>query len=240
MSALAIALAFVAGLLTVLSPCVLPILPVVFGAAASQHRFGPTALALGVASAFTAAGLLLATLGAAAGFDAETFKPVFGVLLVLFGSVLLVPTLQHGAERLLAPLAAIGARRADPVAARGLVGQFGLGALMGLVWSPCVGPTLGAASVLASQGQQLGTVALVMVMFGIGAAVPLLAVGVASRAILTRLRGSLIDGGRWGRQLMGAGMAAVGLIVLAGLDHRLEAILLDLTPSVITKLTTRV
>lgn len=238
MADLSIGLAFGAGVLTVLSPCVLPILPVVFGAAASEHRLGPAALALGVATAFAGAGLLLATAGAAVGLDSETLKPVFAGLLLLFGAVLLLPALQHLAERLLAPIADWGARRSSGVAARGLGGQFGLGALMGLVWSPCVGPTLGAASVLASQGRSLGAVGAVMAAFGIGAALPLLAVGSVSRSALARFRGRLVAGGQWGRRLMGGGMVLVGILVVTGLDRRLESVLLDITPQAITTLTT--
>ena len=239
MSAAAVALAFLAGLLTVLSPCVLPILPVVFGAAAGQHRFGPAALALGVAGAFTAAGILLATVGASVGLDGESLRPAFATLTVLFGLVLVVPALQHGAERALAPIANWGSRRTAGVKGNGLLGQLGLGALLGLVWSPCVGPTLGAASVLAAQGQHLASVALVMVLFGLGAAVPLLAIGTLSRAALLRVRGRLIAGGQWGRRLMGAGLLLVGAAVLLGFDHRLEALLLTASPDWLTQLTTR-
>lgn len=239
MSIAALALAFLAGLLTVLSPCVLPILPVVFGAAAGQHRLGPAALALGVASAFAGAGLFLATVGFSIGLDGEALRPVFGAVMALFGLVLVAPTLQHAAERVLAPAAAWGSRRTSSVAGQGLAGQFGLGALLGLVWSPCAGPTLGAASLLASQGERLGSVAATMLVFGIGAAVPLMAVGMASRAALARFRGRLVSGGQWGRRLMGAGMLAVGLTVLAGLDRPLEAALVDASPAALTELTTR-
>lgn len=240
MPPISILLAFAAGILTVLSPCVVPILPVVFGAAASRHRLGPVALALGVATAFAGAGLLLATAGAAVGLDGDSLKPVFGGLLIVFGAVLLVPVLQHLAERVLAPLANWGSARTGGVKGDGLAGQFGLGFLLGLVWSPCVGPTLGAASVLASQGSQLGSVAIVMLAFGIGAALPLLGIGMLSRAALAKVRGRLISGGVWGRRAMGAGMLLVGLIVVTGLDRRLETLLLDLSPAALTSLTTSV
>ncbi|HTI31052.1 MAG TPA: cytochrome c biogenesis protein CcdA [Sphingomonas sp.] len=232
-------LAFLAGLLTVLSPCVLPILPVVFGAAAAQHRLAPAALALGVAGAFTVAGLLLATVGASIGLDGEALRPVFAGLLVLVGLILAIPILQHAAERALAPVAAWGSRRTQNVEGRGIAGQFGLGALLGLVWSPCVGPTLGAASLLASQGRELPAVALTMLLFGLGAAVPLLAIGMTSRAALMRVRSRLATGGSLGRKLIGGGLALVGILVLTGLDHRFETLVLDAAPAAITDLTTR-
>lgn len=240
MSLASILLAFVAGLLTVLSPCVLPILPVVFGAAAGQHRLGPAALALGVATAFAAAGVLLATVGFAAGLDGDALRPVAAAMMLVFGLVLLVPFLQHGAERVLAPVGGWASARTQRVAGTGLAGQFGLGALLGLVWSPCVGPTLGAASVLAAQGQHLAAVALTMLLFGVGAAIPLLAIGLLSRAALMRVRGRLVEGGAWGRRVVGAGLLLVGIAVVTGLDHRAEAWLLDASPAALTALTTSV
>lgn len=239
MDALTPLLALLAGVLTILSPCVLPILPILFGSASNGHRMGPAALALGVATAFTAAGLLLATVGFAAGLDGDALRPFFGVLVAVVGLVMLVPTLGAYTGRVLAPVAAYGSLRAERVRGGGLAGQFGLGALLGLVWSPCVGPTLGAASLLAIQGEQLGAVALIMVLFGLGAAAPLLAIGLASRGMLTRLRGGLIAGGVLGRRLMGGGMLLIGLLTLTGLDRRIEASLLSVSPDAITNLTTR-
>lgn len=239
MSAITLGLAFLAGLLTVLSPCVLPILPVLFGSASSTHRFGPAALAFGVSTAFAGAGLLLATVGFAAGIDGDVLRPFFGLLVAVVGTVMLVPALSAVAGRALAPVSAIGSQGAERVEGSSLSGQFGLGALLGLVWSPCVGPTLGAASLLASRGEQLGSVATTMIVFGVGAAVPLLAIGLASRGLLSRLRGGLVAGGQLGRQLMGAGMLLIGLMTLGGLDRRAEAALLAVTPESITALTTR-
>jgi cytochrome c-type biogenesis protein len=84
-------------------------------------------------------------------------------------------------------------------AARGLSGQFLLGLLLGVVWSPCVGPTLGAASILAAKGENLGQVAITMIAFGIGAAVPLIAIGLLSREALSRWRGRLMEAAKAAR-----------------------------------------
>ena len=88
-------LALLAGVLSTLSPCVLPLLPIVLGAAASEHRLGPAALAAGLAISFTAIGLFVATIGFAAGLDTGFFRMVAAILLIGVGVVLLVPRLQE-------------------------------------------------------------------------------------------------------------------------------------------------
>src|SRR5271168_1714810 len=89
-----LALAFLAGLLSVLSPCVLPLLPIVLGAAASEHRMGPAALAAGVALSFVTIGLFVATVGFAIGLDGEIFRTVAAILMIGVGAVLAIPPLQ--------------------------------------------------------------------------------------------------------------------------------------------------
>lgn len=239
MAGLDLGFAFLAGLLTVLSPCVVPLLPVLFGTAASRHRFGPSALAVGIALAFTASGLLLATVGFAVGFDGDQLRAVSAALIVAVGLILLVPAAQHVFERLLAPVAGWGSRRMEAFNADGLAGQFALGGLLGLVWSPCVGPTLGAASLLASRGENLPAVAATMMVFGVGAALPLFVVSSITRAGFAATRRRLVTGGLWGRRLMGASLAIVGVLILTGGDRRLESWTLEHSPQAIVALTTR-
>jgi cytochrome c biogenesis protein CcdA len=174
-------LARLAGVLTALSPCVLPILPIVLGTAASTHRLGPLALAAGLALSFTAIGLFVATVGFAAGLDTDFFRTVSAILLIGVGLVLLVPKLQEQFALAAAPVSNWAGGYTDNFTPSGLAGQFALGLLLGAVWSPCVGPTLGAASVLAAKGEDLGQVALTMLAFGIGAALPLMLLGFVSR-----------------------------------------------------------
>ena len=87
-------LAFLAGCLSILSPCVLPLVPIVLGAAASERRFGPIALATGLALSFTAIGLFVATIGFAIGLDQDVVRALGAVLLIALGFVLLLPSLQ--------------------------------------------------------------------------------------------------------------------------------------------------
>ncbi len=237
MSILTLGAAAVAGVLTVLSPCVLPILPVVFGSASSESRYGPLALAGGVAASFTVVGLLVATVGFSLGLDAGLFHRVAGLLLVGFGLVLLTPRLQVALETGLGPVSTWASVQTGKVDAAGIWGQAGLGVLLGAVWSPCVGPTLGAASLLASQGKSLGAAALTMLLFGLGASAPLLLIGAMSRATLARMRGGLGAGGRWGKLLLGAGMLAAGVLAVSGLDKAVETVLVNASPAWLTSLT---
>jgi cytochrome c biogenesis protein CcdA len=232
-------LALLAGILTALSPCVLPILPIVLGTAASEHRLGPVALATGLAISFTAIGLFVATIGFAAGIDTGVFRMISAVLLIAVGLVLLVPKLQEQFALAAAPVSNWAGSYSDNFTPTSLAGQFGLGLLLGAVWSPCVGPTLGAASVLAAKGENLGQVALTMLIFGIGAALPLMLLGLISREAMIRWRGRLVETGKTGKTLLGLLLVGIGLLVATNLDKRIEAILVDASPAWLTELTTK-
>ena len=232
-------LAFIAGVLSTLSPCVLPILPIVVGAAASQHRYGPAALAAGLAASFVTIGLFVATVGFAIGLDGTVLRNLSALMLIGIGIVLLSSYLQQAVAGAATPLAAWADQRFGGAAGTGLWGQLGVGLLLGAVWSPCVGPTLGAASVLAAQGQDLWHVALTMLMFGLGAALPLLILGMVSREVMLRVRGHLMSAGSAAKSILGVVLLVVGLLVLSGLDKAAEAALVDAMPAWLTALTTR-
>jgi cytochrome c-type biogenesis protein len=234
-----LALALLSGALSSLSPCVLPLLPIVLGAAGAEHRWGPAALAAGVALSFTALGLFVATVGFAIGLDGAWFRSAGAILLLGLGAILLVPDLQMRVAAAGGPAANWVEQRFGFQSAPGLGGQFALGLLLGAVWAPCVGPTLGAASVLAAKGEDLASVALTMATFGIGAAIPLLLLGLLSREAMMRWRGRLLGAGGTGKTILGALLAIVGLMILTGLDKRIEATLVDLSPAWLTELTTK-
>ena len=232
-------LALFAGALSALSPCVLPLLPIVLGTAASKHWLGPVALAGGLAISFTAIGLFVATIGFAVGLDTDVFRTVTAVLLIGVGLVLLVPKLQEQFALAAAPVSNWVGGYADNFTPGGLAGQFGLGVLLGAVWSPCVGPTLGAASILAARGENLAQVALTMLGFGLGVALPLMLLGFFSREAMMRWRSRLLETGKTGKTLLGALLVTIGLFVATGLDKRLETILVDASPAWLTQLSTR-
>lgn len=234
-----IGFAALAGILSTLSPCVLPIVPLVLGAAASEHRFGPVALAAGLALSFTVVGVFVATIGFAMGLDAGVFRAAAAMLLIGIGIVLIIPSFQTQLAVAAGPVGNWTEQRFGGFSTTGLNGQFGVGLLLGAVWSPCVGPTLGAASVMAARGENLGQVALTMLAFGLGAALPLLLLGTLSRETLMRWRNGMLAAGKGVKQVMGSVLVGVGVLILSGLDKAVEAWLVAASPEWLTTLTTR-
>jgi len=232
-------LSFLAGVLSILSPCVLPLLPIILGTAQSEHQLGPVALAAGLALSFTTIGLFVATIGFAIGLDTDVFRAISAFFLIAIGIVLLVPRLQQQFAVATGPVGSWVDERFGGFSATSLWGQFGLGVLLGAVWAPCVGPTLGAASILAAKSEDLGQVALTMLVFGIGAALPLMVLGFVSREAMMRWRGRLMEAGKGGKMLLGALLLAVGLLIATGADKQLETFLVDISPQWLTNLTTR-
>jgi cytochrome c-type biogenesis protein len=232
-------LAYLAGVLSILSPCVLPLLPIVLGSATSAHRLGPLALALGLASAFVVVGLFVATIGFSIGIDGDFFRTIAAALMILVGAVLLVPLLQSRLALAAGPMSHWAGQRLDGLSASGLRGQFGVGILLGVAWSPCVGPTLGAASLLASQARELPQVAATMLLFGLGAASPLLAVGLLSREVMAGTRDHLLAAGRHLKAALGVAFVLIGASIVTGIDKRIETALVEASPQWLTNLTTR-
>ncbi|MGJ5176034.1 cytochrome c biogenesis CcdA family protein [Bradyrhizobium oligotrophicum] len=237
---IALVLAFVAGLLSILSPCVLPLVPIVLGAGASAHPRGTLALAAGLALSFTGIGLFIALAGSGIGLDAGAFRLVAAVIMLAIGVVLLVPSWQAQLAVAGGPVQRWADRHSQDFTASGAGGQFMMGLLLGAVWSPCVGPTLGAASLLASQGRDLVRVTLTMLAFGFGAGLPLVLLGAVSRTTMARLRARLLSAGKLGKMLMGAAFVIVAAAILSGADKQLEAWLVDVSPAWLTELTTSI
>jgi cytochrome c-type biogenesis protein len=237
-------LAFGAGAITILSPCVLPLVPIVLASAAQRHRWGPLALAGGLVASFSIIGFAVAAFGSSIGLDSEALRPVGAVL--LFGAGLLLASNAANlavTDRLataVAPFTNWASSQQMRVADAGLGGQAAIGALLGIVWSPCIGPTLGAATVLAAQGTNLGEVAIVMMFFALGISASLLVIAFAARGLLARSRSRMLEGGSRAKQILGLLMIIVGALILTGLDRIVEGALVAASPDWLTELTTSI
>lgn len=223
--------AYLAGLLTLINPCVLPVLPIVLASSLQVGRHGPLAIAAGMSLSFVVLGLSVATLGYAVGLDAQRVADIGAVLMVAFGLVLLVPRLSAGFATATAGVSARADAGIDGIDRTGMRGQFLGGILLGAVWSPCIGPTLGGAISMASQGENLGRAGLIMVAFALGVSTIILALGYGARSALQRRQAMLRALADKARPAMGVVFAVVGLALLLRVNHVIDAWLLQHLPA---------
>jgi cytochrome c-type biogenesis protein len=238
---MSLTLAFVvaAGSLTTLSPCVFPLLPLGEGALQS-HRAAPLALGAGMASSFAGIGMLVGAAGPALGLDGDWVRVAGAWLLIGFAPVMLIPAWSERFTQWMTPLASGAQAASGKLGGGSLVSAFGLGAVLGLVWSPCSGPLLALALTLVASEGGVARGGLILGLFGLGAAIPLAAAAYASRAGFTRWRGwvlSRIAGIKKGFALL---LALVGVAILTDGDKWLEARVLEWLPDAWTHLSIRI
>lgn len=226
---LTLGLAFLAGLLTIFNPCVLPLAPIVVAGASTRDPRGPFALALGLAVTFGLVGGLIASAGAELG-DNVALRWVSALVMIAVGSAMALPMASHAAERVLAPVVAWGHGLSARVPAGGLWGQAGLGALLALLWGPCVGPTLGAALVLAAGTGTLPLAMTTMAVFALGAASSLLLAGFVVGRLASGQRKATRSAAFAGRVVFGVVLILVGLLALTGLDRLIEGAIVQVMP----------
>ena len=180
-------LALLAGVVTIAAPCTLPVLPILLGASIGQRgRIRPVLIALGFVISFAFVALALNAIATAFDFDPEALRNVGLVLLATFGVLMIFPA---AFERLAPRLAGIGAIASRPIfAARPNLGGFVLGTTLGLVWTPCAGPVLGAILTAVATSPDRTDSATLLLAYTIGAALPMLAIAYGGQAISTKLR----------------------------------------------------
>lgn len=229
-------LGYVAGLLTLINPCVLPILPIVLATALQAGRTGPLALAAGMSLSFVALGLLVASVGRVLGVTEETISDAAAVLMILFGLVLLVPRFSTVFATATAGIAQRADGSFDDLPTQSPAGQFVGGILLGAVWSPCIGPTLGGAIGLASQGGSLIAAGAIMVAFALGVSSIILALAYGAQSVIRRRQSALRRLAEISRPAMGLVFVAVGVAILLRLHHVVEIWALDNLPDWFTAL----
>jgi len=237
--------AYLAGALTLINPCVLPLLPVIIAGALQSHRLGPVMMALGLTIAFTTIGVLVTAFGHLIGLDESIINTTAAVVMISFGLILLIPRAQQTLANIAAPLASKANAQIDtthsnalatdaktkPISStKGLGSQLFIGMLLGAVWSPCVGPTLGGAIGLAASGAGLTQATFTMLFFGLGVSTVLVALSYGSRELLLRRKNRLMKLMPWAKPIMGVAMVLVGLGILLRWNHVIDQWLLDIMP----------
>lgn len=237
-------LAYLAGVLTLVNPCVLPVLPIVLASSLQADPRAPVALAAGMGLSFVLVGTGVAAVGPAVGVYPEDVTRLAALVMTGFGAALAFPALGRRFSTAAAGFAsAADARMADTHRKIGPRGtgfgcgesswgaSFWGGALLGAVWSPCIGPTLGAAIALASTGEDVGHAAAVMSAFAAGVVTLVLGAAYGLRGWLGRNMGRMVALGVRARPVMGWVFIAVGVGIFVGLNHAIEAAGLRILPA---------
>src|SRR5947208_5860194 len=216
--------AFVAGVGTALSPCVLPVLPIALSAGATGGRRRPLRIVTGLALSFTFVTVALVYVIHALGLPDDLLRTVAIVGLILFGLALAIPPVGDRIEAWLQRIAPVRSRRHQGEGfGSGLIVGFGLGA----VYTPCAGPILaGVITLSASQSFTAGRLATAFA-YGIGSAVALYALMLGGRRVTRRLT---VRSGRF-QQALGGVMVVVAVLMLANVDTRFQNAIASDLPS---------
>lgn len=233
-----LALAFLAGMLTILSPCVLPLAPIVIAGGRAKDPRAPLALAAGLALTFGIVGGALAGAGVEVG-GSNVIRAVSAALMLALGVLMLIPHGDEWIERALAPIGGFSETLRERLPGAGLWGQAALGAVLAFAWAPCAGPTLGAAFALAAAGGSLPVAMLTMGVYALGAAGALLAAGYGLGRLAAAGRKRAQRSAAVGRTAFGVVLAVIGAAILVGFDHTLEAAFIADMPDWLTEFATR-
>jgi cytochrome c-type biogenesis protein len=224
---LSILIAFAAGIVTVASPCVLPLLPVILASSVQSGRLRPWGVLAGFVLCFSAVTLALASVVNAFGIHPDIVRTISAVLLLACGIVLIVPHLSGLFERSTGGLANATARLPQ---GDGFGGGFVIGAGLGLAWTPCVGPVMASVLTLAMNQQVSLNAVLVTLAFSLGTALPMVAVIFGGRAVLKRLTFVQANGDTI-KKVFGALLILVGIFLLTGFDRTIQLWLFELFPT---------
>ncbi len=223
--------AFLSGIITILSPCILPILPVVLSGGVSGGKARPWGIITGFVISFSFFTLALSLIVGSLGISTEVLRIVAIVILIAFGIVMLVPAFKRAFQAFATRLTS---RNTSPTMtigkqASGFPSGLVLGLSLGLVWTPCVGPIMASVITLAlTSSSNFGSV-IITLAYSIGTAIPMLAVMLGGRALLKKVPG-LMAKMESIQKVMAVIMIAVGLMMAFGLDRMLQSAIFDTFP----------
>lgn len=209
-------LAYLGGMLTIVSPCILPVLPFVFANAGRSFMRGALPMLAGMALTFAIVATLAAVGGSWAVRANEVGRWIALLLLALFGLALVFPSLSDRATR---PLVALGSRLSERQGQESIWSSAVLGVATGLLWAPCAGPILGIIFTAAAiQGATVGT-SLLLLAYALGAATSLALALLVGGKVFQRMKGSLHTT-EWIRRVLGVLVIAGVVAIALGLDTR--------------------
>jgi cytochrome c-type biogenesis protein len=227
---------FAAGVLSLLAPCVLPIIPLIVYSVLRGSRWAPALTALGLALSFALFGILTSTFSEI--FDPAVIRNVGALVLIFAGALFLIPQFKEWLSLKASFIANAGNRWQGKLNQNKSWTPFVGGMLLGMIWSPCSGPTLAFAVGLATQAGGWTQSALIFFAFGAGAGLGLVSLG----ALLSRVSGlqeKLLKSSHSINLALGVISIVFGLLILSGQMGNLEELLLSVMPEFLVELSVK-
>jgi cytochrome c biogenesis protein CcdA/thiol-disulfide isomerase/thioredoxin len=231
-----LAFAFLSGVITVLSPCILPVLPIVLSGSVGGGRARSFGVLAGFVASFTAFTLALSALVQAIGISPDALRIAAIALLVVFGVVMLVPALGRWFEAATAWIANRGTRPAGAPRRAGFWSGLPVGVSLGLVWTPCVGPIMASVVSLALTQRVDGGAVFITLAYTLGTSLPMLVIMLGGRALLNRVPALTRNAAKI-QKGFGVVMILVGVAIALGWDRQFQATVLRAFPRYGTGLT---
>jgi cytochrome c biogenesis protein CcdA len=226
-------LAFLAGVVTIATPCVIPILPPLL-AGSVGHKLRPLLIVFGSTVTFTLMGGFFSMIGIATGGYGRIMRLIFIALIIGFGAVWVDQDLNELYTKYSSILLSKFVKTPNP-SKDSLMGAFVLGLSLGIVWIPCVGPILGAVlSFVALQGN-LVSGSLMLISYSIGLGLPMLAIAYGGKHISREVEWTKKNSVKI-EKIAGWVLILTGLSMLFGLDQYIQTLLLPYFPEFETKL----
>lgn len=220
--------AFLAGVVTILSPCILPVLPIILSSSAASGKKHPLGVVSGFVISFTFFTLFLTLIVKLTGLSADFLRNLSVVIILLFGLVLVIPKLQLFFEIFANKFSARFSTKNDQ--SEGFGGGFLLGISLGLIWTPCVGPILAAVISLAITGSVSGQAALITLAYSMGTALPMLAIIYGGRGIIAKVPGLTRNLGKI-QKVFGVLMILTAAAIFFNYDRKFQTYILEKFPN---------
>jgi cytochrome c biogenesis protein CcdA len=232
-------LALIAGFLSTLQPCVLPLIPIVLGGAIYQNKYAPIYIGLGMVGFYTLLGAITGFIEPLLGFEPSEFKTIGAVMMMVSGCVLLIPHVFSGAGAFYSGALNRLNQKANSLSFDNPLSCLLLGAVLSLIWAPCAGPMLASALTLLTSGlmadgganiQTISQGSLLLGLYGLGAAVPLVLLAYVTRAVFANWRVSLLKAQGLLTKLLGIFFLVFGFLILTGAMSQIEVYILTILP----------
>ncbi len=213
--------AFLAGIVTIAGPCILPLLPIILGTSTVRsHPSRPMFIVLGFTLSFALFAVVLTVFGKQLGISPDTFRTIATVIIGLFGLLMLFPRMQETLVAKIQPLITKATPKTD-IENQGLWSGFLLGTSLGLIWTPCAGPVLGSILTLVASKQNLPHASALLVAYAFGAGLPMLIIAYGGQTAMTRVH-SLTKYTAAIQRVFGALILLVAIGVFTGFDRTVQ------------------